>query len=293
MADYYEILGVSKNASLDGIKSAYRKQALKWHPDRNKSSEASERFKEINKAYEVLSDSKKREIYNQYGASAFERGGFGGAGPQTYSYREGPFTYTYTTSGGEGFAFDPESLGVDFSGFSDPFEIFEQFFGFRSPFTSARRTRYRSTYEITLTFNETVHGVEKEAVIKGERHKIKIPAGVDEGTKIRFSDFDIQVKVKPHHYFKREGQDIYVEKEISYPMAVLGGVVEVETVDGPIKLKVRPRTQSGTTVRLHGQGVVYPNSSRRGDEYVIFKIKVPERISTKAKKLLEELQKEP
>jgi DnaJ-class molecular chaperone len=287
MVDYYEILGVSRNATLDEIKAAYRKQALKWHPDRNKSPEATEKFKQINKAFEVLSDPKKREIYDQYGEAAFEKGGFpgAGAGPETYTYREGPFTYTYTTTGG-GFPFD-----FDFEGFSDPFEIFEQFFGFQSPFSRSRRQR-RDLYEATLTFEEAVKGVEKEVVIKGERKKIKIPAGVDNGTRIRFSDFDLRVKVLPHKFFRREGQDIYFEKEISYPQAVLGAVIEVPTVDDNVKLKVRPGTQPGTLIRLKGRGVVYPNSRQRGDQYVIFKIKVPEKISAKAKKLLQELEKE-
>jgi len=289
MTDYYEILGVAKNASLNEIKSAYRKQALKWHPDRNKSPQANEKFKEINKAYEVLSDPKKKEMYDQYGASVFEKAG---AGPQTYSYHQGPFTYTYTTSGGEDFPFDPESLGVDFGGFSDPFEIFEQFFGFRSPFASTRRAQRRQIYEITLTFDEAVRGAEKDTVIRGERKTIRIPAGVDTGTKIRFSDFDVQVNVRPHPYFKREGQDIYVEKEISYPQAVLGGVVKVPIIDGSIQLKIRPGTKIGTAVRLRNQGMPYPNSSRRGDQYIIFKVKIPERVSPKEKKLLEELQKE-
>lgn len=285
MADYYEILGVSRNATLDEIKAAYRKQALKWHPDKNKSPEATERFKQINKAFEVLSDPKKREIYDQYGEAAFERGGFAGGGPQTYTYREGPFTYTYTTSGG-GFPFD-----FDFEGFSDPFEIFEQFFGFQSPFSRARRQR-RDLYEATLTFDEAVKGVEKEVVIKGERKKIKIPAGVDNETRIRFSDFDLRVKVLPHKFFRREGQDIYFEKEISYPQAVLGAVIEVPTIDGNVKLKVRPGTQPGTLIRLKGRGVVYPNSNHRGDQYIILKVKIPEKISSKAKKLLQELERE-
>ena len=289
MNDYYEVLGVSKNASAQEIKTAYRKQALKWHPDRNKSAEATEKFKRINKAFEVLSDAKKKEVYDQYGEQAFERGGGAGRpGQGAYSYGQGPFTYTYTTdSGGEGSPFE----GFDFGGFSDPFEIFSQFFGGQSPFSS-RRSRRRDLYEINLSFDEAVNGVEKETVIKGERKKIKIPAGVDNGTKIRFSDFDLQVAVKPHPYFKREGQDVYLEKEISYPLAVLGGTVEVPTINNSIKLKVRPGTQSGTAVRLRGQGILYPNSSRRGDEYVIFKIKTPERVSSRAKKLLEELKKE-
>ncbi|OGK25143.1 hypothetical protein A3A46_02375 [Candidatus Roizmanbacteria bacterium RIFCSPLOWO2_01_FULL_37_13] len=286
MSDYYEVLGVSKNATDAEIKTSYRKQALKWHPDRNKSPEANEKFKQINKAFEVLSDQKKKEMYDQYGSEAFEKGGFGGAGPQGYSYKQGPFTYTYTSSGENPFE------GVDFGGFSDPFEIFEQFFGFQSPFSRGGRRARREVYEMELTFDEAVHGVEKHTVIKGDRKTIKIPAGVDEGTRIRFSDFDIQVSVRPHPYFRREGQDIYFEKEISYPLAVLGGVIEVPTIDGQVKLKVRSGTQSGTALRLRGQGIPYPNSSRRGDQYVVFRLKVPDRVSAKGKKLLEELQRE-
>ena len=282
MSDYYDILGVSKNASANEIKTAYRKQALKWHPDRNKSTGAAEKFKEINKAFEVLSDPKKKEIYDQYGESAFERGGFGhpGAGG-SQTYQQGPFTYTYTTE------------GFDFGGFSDPFEIFEQFFGFQSPFSGGRRGQHRrEVYEIELTFDEAVHGTKKETVIKGDNKSIKIPAGVDNGTRIRFSDFDLQVRVKPHPYFRREGQDIYFEKEILYPLAILGGVIEVPTINGMVKLKVRSGTQSGTAVRLREQGIPYPNSYKKGDQYVIFKIHTPERVSSRAKKLLEELQKE-
>lgn len=282
MADYYETLGVSKNASDKEIKTAYRKQALKWHPDRNKSSGADKKFKEINKAYEVLSDQKKKEVYDQYGSDAFEKGRYGGAG-------SGPFTYTYTSSGGQESPFE----GFDFGGFSDPFELFEQFFGFQSPFSrGGSRRQARQMYEITLTFEEAVNGIKKETVIKGEPKTIKIPAGVDNGTVIRFSDFDLQVKVKPHSNFKREGQDIYLEKEISYPLAVLGGTVEVPTVDDPVRLRVRAGTQSGTAVRLGGRGIVNPNSNRRGDQYVVFKVKVPDRVSSKAKNILEELQEE-
>lgn len=283
MADYYEILGVPKKATDAEIKTAYRKQALKWHPDRNKSAGASEKFKEINKAYEILSDPKKKETYDQYGESAFKQSGYGGAGQY---YEQGPYK-VYTNFGGQ----DSPFQGVDFGGFSDPFEIFEQFFGFQSPFTR-RRAKRRDLYEMELSFEEAVKGTEKRTVIKGETKTIKIPAGVDTGTRIRFSDFDVQVNVKPHSFFKREGQDIYLEKTIPYSLAVLGGIIEVPTIEGSIKLRVRPSTKSGTTTRLHGQGIIYPNSNRRGDEYVIFRINVPERISTRAKKLLEELSKE-
>jgi len=282
MANYYDILGVSKNTSLEEIKASYRKLALKWHPDRNKSQQATEKFKEINKAYEVLSNPKKREQYDQFGEAAFERQSPAGGG-----YGQGPFTYTYTTSGGGESPWE----GFDIGGFSDPFEIFEQFFGFRSPFSSQRRTR-RQVYEIELEFVEAVYGAEKTVNVEGKKKTIKIPAGVDNGNHIRFADFDLVVNVKPHSFFKREGQNVYLEKEISYPVAVLGDVVEVEAIQKKIKLRVRPGTQSGTVLRLQGQGIPYPNSSHKGDFYVIFKIKVPGRVTGKTKKLLEELKNE-
>jgi len=138
--DYYDILGVSKNASKEEIKKAYRKLALEWHPDRNKSSNANDKFKEINEAYEVLADPKKKATYDQFGHAAFgpgaAPGGFGAygfPGGFTRTYKKGPFTYTYTTYGtGSGVEFD-------FGGFSDPFEIFEQFFGGGYPFRRAVR----------------------------------------------------------------------------------------------------------------------------------------------------------
>jgi len=287
--DYYELLGVKKGASDAEVKSAYRAQALKWHPDRNKSPEAVNKFKEVTKAYEVLSDPKKKEMYDQYGKDAFERGGFGRASQNQGGNPfggAGPFTYTYSSSGGNPF-------GNDTEGFSDPFEIFEQFFGFQSPFGGGgRRAKRRDVYEMVLEFDEAVHGVEKQTVIKGNQKTIKIPAGVDTGMRIRFADFDVQVRVKPHTFFKREGQDIYIEKPISYTMAVLGGNLDVPTIDGSVKLKVRPGTQSGTTIRLRGHGIVHPQSTAKGDEYVIFKVHIPERISGKAKKLLEEYERE-
>lgn len=288
MTDYYEVLGVSKNASDQEIKTAYRKQALKWHPDRNKSSEASEKFKEINKAFEVLSNPQKRQMYNQYGESAFRGGAAGGASGGGQYYQEGPFR-VYTDFGGEGNPFE----NMDFGGFSDPFDIFEQFFGFQSPFGGrGRRRQQRDVYETTLTFEEAVNGVKKDVIVKGETKTIKIPAGVDEGMRIRFSDFDLLIHVKPHAFFKRQGQDIYFEKEISYSLAVLGGTVEVPSINGMVKLKVRSGTESGTTVRLRGQGVPHPQSYHKGDQYVVFKIVIPSRISSKAKRLLEELEGE-
>ncbi len=281
MADFYSVLGVSKNATQQEIKTAYRKLALKWHPDKNKSPEADTKFKEINKAYEVLSDSKKREMYDQYGESAFSQGGQPGG--QSYSYRQGPFSYTYSSQGGNPFE------NIDFGGFSDPFDIFEEFFGFHSPFSRANR---KQVYSIQLDFEEAVHGVEKEVSIENKRKKIKIPAGVGDGNRIRFTDFDLEIRVKPHHTFRREGQDIYLNKEISFKQAVLGDIIEVETLDKPVKFKVRKGTQPGTIIRLKGVGVPYPNSNHKGDQYVVLKIKIPDKASSKARRLLEELEEE-
>ncbi len=286
MKDFYEVLGVSKNAAISEIKTAYRKLALKWHPDRNKSQEAHEKFKEINKAYEILADSKKREMYDQMGPEAFERGaGFPGGG--TYSYQQGPFRYTYTSYGGNPF----EGINFDFEGFSDPFEIFEQFFGFQSPFSRASRQR-RNLYETTIDFMDAVDGVEKEVKIDGKSKKIKIPAGVADGTRIKFSDFDLLVRVAPHPFFRREGQDIYFEKEIPYTTAILGGAVTVPALKKEVKLKIRPGTSPNTIVRLKDHGVPFPHSAQKGDFYIIYKIKIPEKVSARAKKLLQELENE-
>jgi DnaJ-class molecular chaperone len=280
--DYYKILGVAKTATEAEIKSAYRKLALQWHPDRNKSPEATEKFKEITKAYEVLADSKKRQMYDQYGTDAFNQGAGGQPG---WGGQQGPFNYTYSWGGGEGNPFEG-------TGFTDPFDIFEQFFGFQSPFGSAGRAQRRPVYQIDITFDEAVKGIEKQVSIEGKNKTIKIPAGVDDGNRMRFSDFDLLIHVKPHQYFKREDQNIIYEQPISYATAVLGGVIDVPTIDGKVKLKIKSGTESGSMLRLRGQGIPYPNSNRKGDQYVIFKISVPEKVSGKAKKLLEELQKE-
>ena len=279
MMDYYKILGVDKNASQQVIKTAYKKLALKWHPDRNKSPEAEAKFKEINKAYEVLSDKEKRQAYDQFGEAAFRQNGASG-----YGSRQGPFTYTYTSEGGNPFG------GVGFGGFSDPFDIFEQFFGFHSP--GSRRRKPKPLYQIKLAFTEAVKGTEKNLIIKGKQKKVRIPAGIDDGMKISFSDFNILVRVEPDPDYKRQGQDIFYEKKISFPEAVFGGETEIKTLDGSIKVRIKPGTKGGSMLRLRGRGIPYLKSSQRGDFYIIFKISVPAKVSSKAKKLLEELKKE-
>ena len=288
-SDYYDILGVSKGASAEEIKKAYRKQALEWHPDRHREDKeaAEKRFKEINEAYQILSDREKRSAYDQFGHSAFAPGGgFGGqAGygqsPFTQAGRYGPFTYTYTTRGGDG--------GNPFASFDfgDPFDIFEQFFG-GSPFGARQRQIPR--YSMTLDFMEAVKGVEKEVSIEGKKRKVKIPGGVDEGSRINFGDFLLSINVRPHDVFQRDDSDIYVNVGIPFSLAALGGDIKVPTIDGDIKIRVRPGTQGGTMVRLREKGIPNLRGRGRGDEYVRINVVVPDKISKSQKELIDELK---
>lgn len=288
--DYYDILGISKSASEADIKRAYRKLALEWHPDKNKSPNANDKFKEINEAYAVLSNKEKRATYDQFGHSAFAPGGgmgAGGQGPFGGFRQQGPFTYTYSSGGGMPFGEE----------FIDPFEIFEQFFG--GGFGGGRRSarQPRNVYEIEISFMEAVKGVMKDVHLpRGEagggsqRKTIKIPAGVDTGSRIRFDDFDIVVSVKPDLKFKREGDDLIFTKELSFAKAALGGIVEVETIDDPIKIRIQPGTQPGTLIRLHGKGVPHVHGAGRGDAYVKVQIRVPTHLNHREKELLQELE---
>lgn len=283
--DYYQLLGVTKSASADEIKKAYRKLALQFHPDRNKTKEADAKFKEVTKAYEVLGDPQKRQTYDQFGAAAFEQGsaggpggpfgGFGGFGGQ----QGGPFRYTYSTGGQQG--------DFDFGGFSDPFEIFEQFFG--GGF--ARRER-RPIYQVTISFDDAVKGAEKTVSIDGKSQKIKIPAGVNTGSRIRFGEYDVMVDVRPDPHFQREGYDIVSEQEISYSQAALGFELDVKTIDGIVKLKIPSGTQPNTLFRLKGKGVPHIQSQGKGDHYVKIKVTVPKSLTARQKELLKELDTE-
>lgn len=287
-SDYYDILGVSKSASEDELKKAYRKQALEWHPDKHKDNKevAEKRFKEINEAYQVLSNKEKRAAYDRFGHSAFSPGGspgggFGGFGGQN-PFAGGQGTYRVYTSGN----------GTSFGGFDfgDPFDIFEQFFGGGNPF--GRQAQRMPRYSIAIEFMEAIKGAEKEASINGKKRKIKIPAGVDEGSQIKFDDFILSVNVKPHKMFERDGADIFVKLAIPFSVATLGGTIEVPTVDGDIKLKIRPGTQSGSMMRLRGKGAPHLRGRGRGDEYVRLNVAVPEKLTWQQKRLVKEMQKE-
>ncbi len=281
--ELYEILGLKKTATDAEIKSAYRKLALQYHPDRNKEAGATEKFKEVNSAYEVLSNPEKRKMYDQYGHAGVNgpAGGPGAGGFNPFGGAGGPFSYTYTNQGGQGQGFEDI-----FGGGSNPFDIFESFFGGASPF---RRAPQKIQYQMTISFMDAVNGMTKTLVHQGKQYTVRIPAGADDGTRIRYADFDIVVRVAPDKYFKREGADIIVDHEISFPLAALGGDTVVKTLDGQLKLKIKAGTQPGSLIRLSGKGVKDLNSSRHGDFYIRYLIKVPTKLSREQKDLLKEL----
>lgn len=282
--DYYEVLGVSRSANPEELKRAYRKKAMEFHPDRNKDAHAEERFKEVNQAYEVLSDPQKKQTYDQVGHQAFENAGAGAGGP----FGGNPFggaqgnsrTYTYSTNGGQDF-------GFDFGGFSDPFEIFEQFFGGASPFG-----RQKPTYSLRVDFMDSIKGAEKKVTLDGKTKTIKIPAGVQSGQRIQFDTFTIVLEVGVDRRFRRDGYDLVTQHEISMTQAALGDIADIETVDGVVKLKIPEGTQPNALIRIKGKGVPHVRGSGRGDQYVQIKIHVPTRLSAKQKELLREFEEE-
>jgi len=277
--DYYDILGLDKNASAAEIKSAYRKLALKWHPDKNENKKEAElKFKEINEAYEVLSNPEKKKTYDQFGHAAFDPSF--GANPFSHAGRQsGPFTYTYTTSD-PGISFEDLFGG---SGYSDPFQVFETFFGGASPFG---RRQTKPHYSLKIEFMEAVKGTEKTIVHQGKQHTIKIPPGADDGTRIRFNDFDVSINVKTHPKFKRNNYDVYLDQELPFTTAILGGTITIPTLDKDLKLKIRPGTQPNTMIRLSGKGIKHLRSNRRGDFYVRFIVTLPQKLTRQQKQAL-------
>ncbi|MFQ5672915.1 MAG: DnaJ C-terminal domain-containing protein [Nitrospinales bacterium] len=303
MNDYYDILGVSRNATEADIKKAYRKKAMQYHPDRNKGNpNAEEKFKEISEAYAVLSDKNKRRQYDQFGAEGFHQkfsredifqgfdindilssfgAGFGGR----QSFRSGP--------GGGGFA--------------DFFSPFREVFETAGPQASPRGAPKPRDIDqdLTITFEEAALGTEKVfTLVKNgaeSQVNVKIPAGINEGQRLRLAgkgnpnpyggkagDIFFKIHIQEHPYFRREANDIVIDREIKLTDAILGTSIQVPTLSGEKKVKVPPGTQNQSKLRLKGLGVQGANG--RGDQLVRIIVKYPRKLTEKQKHLVKQLQ---
>ena len=292
--DLYNVLGVSKTASENEIKSAYRKLARKYHPDLNKDNpSAAEKFKEISCAYDILGDKEKRQKYDNKEIDAEGKPtGFGaGFGGSSYSYSgANPF-------GGAG--------GFDFSSiFGD--DIFSQFNGGNSRgfqgFSGSGRTRPRKgediNYTMQIDFLSAAKGEEKTVSIQGKSINVKIPAGTEDGQTLRLKglghpsynggengDVLITLKVACHPYFCAEGRNINLELPISLKEAVLGAKITVPTINGKVAVNIPPYSSSGSKLRLKGQGI--KTKMGQGDEIITLKIIVPEQKNSDLEKILQ------
>ncbi len=288
--DYYKILGINKSASAKDVKDAYRKLARKYHPDLNPNNEdAKTNFQRINEANEVLSDPEKRKKYDQYGkdwqhADEFEK-------QQQQSQSSG------SRNGGD---FSGGQSAGDFSDF------FESMFG-GSRSGRGRQVKYRGedyTTEIHLELIDAYKTHKQTLTVNGNNIRITIPAGVENGQIIKIAghggsganggpngDLYITFSVANYPDIKRLGNNLYLTVDLDVYTAVLGGEITIDTLDGKVKLKVKPETQNGTKVKLKGKGFpAYKNEGQFGDLQVTYSIKIPTNLTEKQKKLFEELR---
>lgn len=285
--DYYDVLGVSKGASQDEIKKAFKKAALKYHPDREGGDE--KRFKEAGEAYEVLADEQKRAAYDQFGhaAGAANAGGAGGS----------PF-------GGQAGGFGFDGVQFDFSGGGGFGDIFSEIFG-------GMRNRPRDVQvAMAIDFNEAVRGTTRELNLrvmdrttgerKGENVKVRIPAGIDNGQSIRMSgkgeygqggargDLYVEVHVRESKDFERHGANLVSRVRVDMIDAALGVEVEIITLEGEVTIKIPAGTQPGKVLKLSGKGMPIPGTHRHGDHLVEVTVGIPHKLSHKQKQALEE-----
>ena len=294
--DYYETLGVSGNATADEIRTAYRKLARRYHPDVAKDKKAGEeKFKEINEAYEVLSDPEKRKKYDALGAS-WQEGGPppGGAGPQTWEWRSGPGQETEFSFGGTGFS-----------------DFFESYFGTRRTYPGGARFDFEGQEiardveaDILVSLEEALHGSTRQITVsrpgaKGqpvtETYRVKIPAGIQAGQRIRLAgkgekggDLFLRVAFQRHPDFRVQETDLYYDLDLAPWEAVLGCQLTIPTLGGHASLKIPPTTEAGSTFRLNGQGLP-GEGKKRGNLLAVVRIQVPTQVSPETRRLWEAL----
>jgi curved DNA-binding protein len=277
--DYYKILGVDRKASEEDIRKAYRKLAMQYHPDRNPhDKQAEERFKEINEAYQVLSDPKKRTHYDQLGSDY-----------STWRRRGAPGDFDWSSYGGfpGGTNVDIDDLD-DIGGFSD---FFRTIFGIGNV---PRTQGYQQ--ELVITLEEAYKGTTRILQSERKEKQVRIPAGVRTGSKVRVAgagpnglDLYLIIDVEDDRRFERRGNDLHTTATVNVFTAILGGEAEVETLDGKIKLNVPAGTQPEQVFRLAGRGMPYlKDSKEKGDLYVRLKVSIPKYLSAKQRELLDE-----
>lgn len=298
--DPYQILGVSRTATQDEIKKAYRRLAKQFHPDRNPNDKSAEtRFKEAHAAYEVLGDAQRRDQYDRFGA--------GGPAPDVHAW----------TTGGPGIRFEDTPFFSSTGDLGDLTGIFEQFFSRGGGGRTRRRSGVRPPptrgadleHAIELSFEEAAQGAVRDIVLTAggprgdsEQIRFRVPPGVNDGQRIRLrgkghegtggrGDLLILCRVRPHPYFRREGQDILLDVPLTFAEAALGTQVEIPTLDGTALVKVPSGTSGGTKLRLRGRGV-RDAAGTTGDLYAIVQIETPKDLSPRARELLGELDQE-
>jgi len=316
--DYYDILGVSKKASADELRSAHRKLVLKHHPDRNPGKKsAEEKFKEIQEAYDVLSDETKRKQYDEFGHAGVAAGNApppGGGGDPFEAFRR-----AQQQSGRGGASQWRAGPGVSVEDFDvnggDFSSVFDQLFGARGgpgagPARGGRGRRAPQPpprgqdieHPVTLTFEQAARGVTLPLQIsrdgQNETIEVKIPAGVKDGSRVRIKgkgeqtggepgDIYIITTVTPHSWFRREGLDIFLDVPISLYEAILGAKVTVPTLDGRLTVTIPPGTSGGAKLRLKGHGI--ERAGEKGDQFVVVKVMVPKKFDDEDKALVEKL----
>ena len=295
--DYYKALGVEKGATAEDIKKAFRKLAVKYHPDRNPDDKSAEdKFKDINEAYAVLSDPEKKQQYDTFGSSGFHK-----QYSQEDIFRGFDFGNAYKDMGG----------GLGGGGAED---IFSRLFGGafgrggggRGGFRQGPQKGADHEMEVTVSFRDAAQGAEKQIAFRrnGQREelKVKIPAGVDNGSKIRITgkgaqgegggptgDLFLILRVMPDPVFTRDGGDLFVERSIPFSAACLGSSLDVPTLEGDKRIKVPAGMQPGIKIRLKGCGIKALGSNAKGDLYVKIGVHIPEALNGEQKKLVEAL----
>ncbi len=304
MDDYYQRLGVSKGASDEEIKKAYRKLAKKYHPDVNPGNKsAEEEFKKVNHAFEILSDGRKRKLFDEFGEEA-EKIGFDEQKAQVLrAYKSGGGTRGRAGGipGFEGFDFS-NVQGVDLEDNPDLADLFGQMFGGRGK--RGGKSRGGDLHaQLTIPLRDAVLGATKELNVDGRHVKVRIPAGIDSGAALTVQgqglaggrcgpagNLVLELEVEPHPLMRREGKDLFMDLPVTVPEASLGAEVHVPTFYGSGKVTIAAGTQSGLKMRLKGKGMPALDGSGHGDLYLVIQVKVPEQLDAGMRKAVEALE---